>query len=436
MDEPAIPGQDRADARRLLARAARALGEDGALSTEGLLPALRAAAPSTHTGAAADALDVAFLARARALGGDALLGARTLRVEAAPWRAPWQVRPAVAPALDRALLLTAPPTESLAGDALLLLAGLALESAKRAHGLPAATDALRAAFPSPAAAQTALAALTAGGDLRRLQLVPTEPRVHVAAVRSLADKRACYVLAGEGAALAHDLLSPFARRLRRRLLELAERAGPRCPRDDKPYTGMSALFAADPAVLAERLEVERADGLHPLGAGALAVSCDALRDGEVDARLREPVALLKRARALLVLVEPWAPTLAAVLDALGSATRAVAVLASGTLPCTPTALVDAATGHTALLDNALADARGTLLSPASLSLAESAEPAAATTFALLQPVFAARARGALEARARVAVRCVRDGEVTALASAALDMLARIAPRPASQGRRR
>lgn len=432
MDEPAIPGQDRADARRLLARAARALAEDGALSTEGLLPALRAAAPGAHPGAPEDSVDVGFVARARALGGDALLGASAVRVEPARWRAPWQPRPGA----DRALVLSAPPSESLAGDGLLLLAGLALESAKRAHRLPASPDALRASFATPAAAQAALAALSAGGDTRRLELAPTGPRVDVAALGALADRRACYVVAGEGAARAHDLLSPFARRLRPRLVELAEGEALVAPREDKPYVGLGALFAAEPTLLDERLEVERADGLCPVGAGAVAVSCDALSEGEVDPRLREHAALLKRARALVVLVEPWAPSLSAVLHALGEHTRAVAVLGVGTQACTPAAVIDAATGHLAPVDNALPDALGTLTSPPSLALAEASEPADAASFALLQAVFSARARGALDARARLAVRSVPAGDAGALSSSALDLLARFAPRSAAPGRRR
>lgn len=427
MDEAAIPGQGRAAGRRLIARAARALSEDGAVSTEGLLAAYRAAAPANHAGATHDIVDAAFLARARALGGDALLAARALRLTSAPWRA--AVR--IAPADDDTLELLSPPREDRAGDALLLLLGVSLEAAKLAHGLPVPPESLRAAFPNPTAAQDALAALREGGDARLLEQAPGTARIEAAALAALVGDRPCYLVTGAGAARLHDLLSPFARRLRAPLVELAGRLETAPPRDEAAYLGLEALLDADADVLAERLEAERADACVPVGEGAIAVRCEALPDGEVDRRCRESAAQLKRARALLVLVEPNAESVAEALRVLGASARALAVVTEGNSACTPAALRDEATGHVALVDNALPDAAGTLCSLPSLALADGGPGADASAFALTQPLLTARAQGVLDARARLAIRSAPTGDAAALSRACIDLLARFAPgRPA------
>ncbi|MBI1946763.1 MAG: hypothetical protein HYS27_13785 [Deltaproteobacteria bacterium] len=442
MDEAAIPGQARGEAVRLLARAARALADDGACDTEQVLAAYRAARPSGHAGAAADEVDAAFVARMRALGGDLLLGATRLRVLAAPWRRPWRVSAAD----DGAAELHAAPQENLAGDALLLLAGLALEAAKLAHGLPAAPDALRAAFATPQTAKDALEALRLGGSARVVELSPTGPRVDTAALAALVGDRPCYLVTGDGAARVHDLLSPFARRLRAPLTALGERAEPRPPRDELVYAGIERLIAADPAALDERLAAERADGHLPVGPGAVAVRCEALPDAEVDRRCREAAVRLKRARALLVVVEPSAGALEAALQALGRAVRAGAIVSSGTTPCVPTMVHDAASGHLVPVDNALGNGAlparaSSLVSLPSLALAGDEPDRDATTFPLVQAVLRARADGVLDPQARLAAQVVPAGDQAALSTACLALLAHLssagrAPAPSGRARRR
>lgn len=434
MDEAAIPGQARTEARVRLARAARALDDDGAAETAPLLPALRTVRPSGHEGAGADQVDVPFVARMRALGGGALLAARALRVLPAPWRAPWRFSSCA----DGTVELHAPPRDDLAGDALLVLTGLALEAAKLAHGLPADPAAVRAAFPTPTAARDALAALQTGGSARVVELASDAARLDRAALRALVGDRPCFVVAGDGAARMHDLLSPFARRMRAALTAAGERASPRPARDDAVYAGIDALAAADPLAFAERLEVERADAVVPIGAGAVAVRCEALPDAEVDRRAREAVAQLKRARALVVLVEPCRATLAAVLatsaGAGANATRAVAIVTNGTCDAAPDALVDVASGHVAPLDNALVPASrshaSSLWSLPSLALATEEHPCDAGAFALAQAVLRARIDGTLAQSARLAVRAVPHGDQGALSGACLELLARFAPRQA------
>lgn len=432
MDEPAIPGQGGQEARRTLARAARALDEDGALSTEGLLRCLRAVAPVGHAGAPEDAVDPAFLAAARSLGGDALLAAPTLRLLPAPWRAPWHVLSGA----DGAVEVRAPPTTERAAEALLLAAGLSLEAAKLSHGLSAPTAALRAAFATPAVAQQALAATRAGGDVRRVELASWQDRVDALALHALVGDRPSYVITGAGAERVHDLLSPFARRLRQPLATLAAQRDLRAPKDDVVYAGMAALFGADGAALEERLEVERADGLLPLGPGAVALRCEALVVGEVDRRCREVAAQLQRARALLVLVEPCGASVAQALQAVGAATRAVAVLVEGTRAGVPRALVDHASGHTVLLDNALQNAEGVLTSQPTLRLCDAGAAEDAAAYSLVQPVLAAQARGVVDNSVRLAVQATPVGDAGALSQAALELLARLGPRPPTRGRSR
>lgn len=429
MDELAIPGQARADARRRLALAARVLADDGTAETAPLLGALRAARPNGHEGAGADQVDVEFLARMRALGGDALLAARAVRLVPAPWRAPWRLLAHG----DGALELHAPPRDDLAGDALLLVTGLALEAAKLAHKLPAERAALRAAFTTPGEALDALDALRSGGGERLLERAPPGERVDSAALTALVGDRPCWLVAGDGAARMHDILSPFARRLRGALTGVGERAAPRAPRDDAVYAGIDALAAADPDALAERLEVERADALVPVGPGAIVVRCEALPDAEVDRRCREALQLLKRARALLVLVEPCATTLAAVVAATATATRALAIVCVATTDVAPDTLVDAASEHVVPIDNALAETQRVRAAPLmtlpSLALATEERAMDAGAFPLAQVALRARLEGTLADNARLAVRAVQKGDHGALSRACLELLARFAPRP-------
>src|SRR5262245_30229252 len=145
MADDSTDGQ--ADALRLLSRASRALSEEGAVSTDGLLPAYRAVAPMGHAGAGGDDVDVAFVKAARSLGGDALLRAKRIVVDDGPARSTPVVR-----AVDKspnAVSLRAPASDDAGGNAFALALGLSLEAAKLAHGLRPDADAMRAAFATP-----------------------------------------------------------------------------------------------------------------------------------------------------------------------------------------------------------------------------------------------------------------------------------------------
>jgi hypothetical protein len=422
MTETSADGQD---ALRLLARAARALVEEGSLSTEGLLPAWRILSPQFHPGARHDVVDVATVARCRALGGDALLRAETLAVRPASARAPLRV-------VDGAL---ASARDSAAGDALALALALSLETAKLSHGLPVPDDALRAAFATPAEAQRALHALRSGGVARNVDALPflesAAARIDPDRLTALAADRPCYVVVGAGARRIHDLLSPFARRLRAELTALGGAPG---ARGDESYAGIAALYAADDArsggVDDERSTVEASEGFSAAGDGALAVLCEKLAEGEADARVRDATTSLKRARALLVLVEERASSLRAVLDAVGASTRAVLCVVEASDEATPSFVLENASDHVAAVTNALSDDETTT----SLTLPSFAFHSASThglvddaLFPLAQQILHARARGVLSGDAKVGLKTVRTGDVSKLSLCCIELLGRLGP---------
>lgn len=433
-------------ALRLLARAARALVEEERLSTDGLLAAYRALGPAGHEGAREDALDVAFVARCRSLGGDALLAARHIVVEAALPR----TGPGVLHGDGRAprgrhegegetVRLRAAADDDAAGNALALALGLSLEAAKLGHGLSAPADVLRSTFATPQDARAALEALSRGGAVREVELGAVAPRVDSAVLGALAAERdrPLYVVAGRGARRVHDLLSPYGRRLRDDLVALGRKLG--APRDDEIYAGLDVLLA-DEHVHAERLAVEAAEGFEPAGPGVVVVRCEVLADADVDRRCREAAIQLKRARAAVVLVEGRADTLAAVLRAMGGACRAVALLGEASAERTPAFVDEPASGHVASFDNALAPPGETALLTTlpSLGLAPAAlAPEAvvdATAWGLVQAVLRARAHGALVPTSRSAVKVVRGDDVQGLSRACIDLLSRLGPSQ-TKGRR-
>ncbi len=426
MADPSTDGQD---ALRLLARATRALVEEGRLSLEGLLPAYRALAPPTHAGARADAVDVDFIRRCRALGGDALLRARTIVVEEGPARSTLRVTAAAARGASGDVAFVAPAGDAAPGDALLLALGLSLEAAKLAHGLKPPADALRASFATPNDARAAVAALEWGGAARELALAPARPRVDPRAVALHAGDRPVYVVCGAGALRVHDLLSPYARRLRAELGALGRSlrdAGGRAD-DDDVYAGAAALLADD-EVCAERLEAERGEGFLPAGEGALVIRCEAVPD-DVDRRCREAAVALKRARAAIVVVEPSAASLAAALEGAGASCRAVALIHEADRACVPRFVRECASGHVVLVENAL-QSEGTLTTLPSLGLAAGDGDGArdAGAFFLVQAALQAQAGGALSGDARVALKTYAAGDVQGMSRACLDVLSRLGPK--------
>lgn len=420
-------------ALRTLARAARALLEEGRVSTDGLLPSYRALAPLVegHAHAGADVVDAAFLAHCRALGGDALLASPSLLVGPAAPRAPARVLPgAPAPWFVAA-------GEHACGDALALALGLSLEAAKLAHGLRALPEALRAAFATPADAQQALEALARGGAERDIDatafLASASARVDQDRLTVLASDRSVYVVVGAGGRRVLDLLSPFARRLRAELAALG--AGHGGQRADDVYAGIDTLCAKDDAIDEERHAHEAAHGLQALGAGASALQCELLSESDVDGRVRQAAASLKKGRALVVCVEERASSLAAVLAAVRASSdavcRAVLVVVEASGTAVPSLVGELASGHVAALDNALAKAgdpaTATLTLPSRTLRGTTTGIVDETVFPLLQAALRARVDGALPPPARLGVQTVCSGDVSALSLCCIDLLARLGP---------
>jgi hypothetical protein len=438
---------DGQDALRLLARAHRALVEEGRVTTEGLLAAWRALDPMEHPKARADALDLDFIARARTLGGDALLGAARIVVEAAlPRTAP---RVIAVPGEPHAVRLRLRGDDDATGEAFALALGLSLEAAKLAHGLGAPPELLRARFATPNDARAALEALATGGAAREVLLAAgaagSSPRVDAAALSALvgadagaASERPVYILAGAGAHRAHDLLSPYARRLGDELRALSARPAAAAARDDEVYAHLEALLG-DEAVHAERREVEAADGFLPAGAGVVVVRCEVLADSEVDRRCRDAALRLKRARALLVLVEARADTLAAALGAIGASCRAAAFVLEATAESAPAWVGEAAAGVVTPVTNALAvdEAPALLTLPAAGFVpARRAHdgPVDVHGFGLVQAMQRAQMNGVISRTCKLALKTVPWGDVHGMTRACMDVLGRLGPSQA-RGRR-
>lgn len=421
MTETSADGQD---ALRLLSRAARALVEEGELSTDGLLPAWRLLAPRFHAGADQDVVDVATIARCRAL-----LAHDRIQVVSASPRAPVRF-------IDGAL---AGARDSVVGDAFATALALSLETAKLSHGLPVPDDALRAAFATPAEAQRALDAMRAGGVVRSVDATPflhdADARIDTNRLAALARDRPTYVVVGVGARRIHDLLSPFARRLRAELAPLGAHA-----RGDELYAGIAALYGADDTnsgtVDDERLAVEANDGFDATGPGAVAVLCEKLTESEVDARVREAATSLKRARALLVLVEERASSLAYVLQAAGASARAVVCVVDASEEAAPSFVMESASDHVAAVTNALADHGGatSALTLPSFAMQSASSPGLVddVLFPLAQQILQARAHGVLSGDAKVGLKTVRTGDVSGLSRCCIELLGRLGPTKATR----
>jgi hypothetical protein len=423
-------------ALRLLSRAARALVEEGRVSTEGLLAAYRALRPlgfaGEHDDAGADRLDVGFLLRCRSLGGDALLRARRIVVERAlPRTGVTITRMDEEPSAVR---WRGPADDDASGEALALALGLSLEAAKLAHGLGAPADVLRAAFATPLDARAAVDALAEGGAAREIELVREDAaRVDGAALAALVQDRPVYVVAGAGAHRVHDLVSPYTRRLREDLVKLGKDLG--APRDDEPYAALDVLLR-DEHVHAERRAVEAADGFVSAGPGVVVVRCEAFPDAEADRRCREALVQLKRARALLVLVEASGASLEQALQILGGSTRAVALLVEGTSECAPELVVEPAADHVAVVSNALEGGGTSVTLPSLAFLGEGDGRAAdAQAFPLVQAVLRARAHEVIPDTTRVALKISRVGDVSGMSRACIDVLGRLGPAQVSTRRR-
>jgi hypothetical protein len=424
----------RQDALRSIARAYDALREQGELGADdirALLPAWRALSPAGHPGAGADTLDVNTLAAIASQSID-LVGAHALHVSAGAFRAPVRIEPAHAGGPDEgaqneaalALLGVEP------GTALALALTLSLEGAKRAHGIGASADALRAAFATPEDARAVLDALDACGGARRVTFRENDDGTASAVSRAVGDRPA-FVFCAAGAFGVHDLLSPYARRLGAKLA-LAGRG--RVRSDDDTYRGIERIAALEPDAVFERLAAEEQDGLVRCGR-ALVIQLDRVPESGIDARAREAAVVLKKARAAIVCVsDDLALTLA--LSDLHGSVRAIAVVAEATLASTPSVLQDAC-GTLTPVDNALTEVgvrTPPLMTLPSLHMRLGDEqPQDARSFPLVQVALRALYDGAspLAAGARMAVRTVPVGDRDALSAAVLDVLARIGAKPTS-----
>jgi hypothetical protein len=259
-------------------------------------------------------------------------------------------------------------------------------------------------------------------------------RVDASRLTLLAKDRPVYVVAGAGGRRVLDLLSPFARRLRAELAVLGA-AVHNGARADDVYAGVDALCAADDDVDAERLGVEASDGVMTLGPGAAAIRCEQL--GDVDGRVREAAASLKRRRALVVCVEERASSLMDVLDAVHAAGErdcaALFIVVNATEDAAPNFVVEAASGHVATFDNTLAATRTTMsaLSLPSLELRGAATTGLVddTLFPLVQAALRARIRGFLDVAAPFGVKTVRADDVSSMSRCCIDVLRILCPPP-------
>lgn len=440
--------------RAALATVADGLAElprRGWLDVEPLLDAYRALGPVGHPGAAAPSLDTGFLAGAVSFGGLSLLRASHLVVtRGAPRAGPYLVPSSEGDAVE----LRAPPAPDAPYDAVALVAGLALEARKLEDvlGARALDDAAPTILARTSGADEETLAAQLGGDAahaRRVLGALLEGGVHRTVHLGLGAARpdACpavdpvlldaaahdtggplFVLAGATERL-HDLVSPYARRLRAPLSSLAGASS-----EDALYDALPLLYAEEPRALDERLEVETRAGLSSAGA-ALVARFDAMDPALADPRARESLRALKRSRARAVLCGRHPDTLSMVLASVGTRARAVIVLGEGfcgEAPALHPDLVrDARTGHLVEIDNALSSSKEApscvVTSAPSLGLVPlEGMPADTSSFSLLTAALSLRALGQLTKKTRLAAAVARIGDGEALSQVALLCLARMA----------
>lgn len=430
----------------VVARAVAHLTAAGRLQVAAWSDAYAEMRPLGHPSAQRDAPDAGFLGAALGIGGAALLGAAEIVVGHSAPRA----LPVCRPLDDDRVALLLPPGPEARADGLALALGLQREADKLRHaieqtpGAPLAVAAeLAGQDPAALAAEVGVSEeeLAAGLDAllgratRTLAVGPPPPAALVddVVLDVAAEGDALYVFAGATERL-HDLVSPYARRLGAQLAQLAGGAG-----DDAAYDGLSVLFSQEPRAHDERLDVEAREGLTPCGR-ALVVRFDAVDVAAVDPRARDAVRSLKQRRACAVLCDRDPATLAAVLRKVGDRVRVVALLAEGITAGPrpwPDVVVDPTSGHPLELDNALTDAAdddddvATFISPPSLGftpvdLLQSGIGSAPLAYPLLYEAVAARARGELSRRARLALGTFAPGDPTTTTGVAVRCLERMA----------
>ncbi len=292
--------------------------EHAALSAPALHETYQALHPLGHEGAARAGVDLGFLVRAFALGGAPLLSAARVVVRAVD--AP--LYPHVTP-LDDGVQLVVEDGPHAAGDAAMLLCGLDVECAKIARqlgpgpapGFDTAAALLgvdvRGAFDDEAQGRAFLAALAGASPQRSFGLMP---RRGALPVETPLERPAILVVGGA----AHELFSPYVRRLGPRLTALG----------GDPYEGMSVLFTEAPDCADERRAVEQQDGIVPRGGGLL-VRTDRLRKDAVDPRAARTLTALARARCDILLGPTHPAALRALLPGLGGPVIGVVAIAPG-----------------------------------------------------------------------------------------------------------
>jgi hypothetical protein len=174
--------------------------------------------------------------------------------------------------------------------------------------------------------------------------------------------------------------------------------------------------------------------------------------------VREAATSLKRARALLVLVEERGTSLAAVLRAVGTAARAIIVVVDASDEATPSFVHDLASDHVLEVRNALAldgatqtqtqthprahtqgRAHTHALTLPSFAMRSSALPHDLidaliddALFPLAQSIVRARAFGVLSGDAKVGLKTVRAGDVSRLSLCCIELLGRLGPQKATR----
>ncbi|MFZ9888629.1 MAG: hypothetical protein ACO3JL_14110, partial [Myxococcota bacterium] len=285
----------------VLCEAAERLSQGHEVHTAPLLASYASLRPAGHAAAGAHSLDLEFLGAVRGMGEE-LWGARVLELQRSVVRA----TPFLAPRGDDAVTLLVPPGLEGPGDALALMLGVATESAKLQR--LAAEGAEGPLLPKVAAALgcpplEVVDRMECVGDrdtaealLQRLYVAGPNRSVRSpmgaaagtapveAAFRGRSDRGGpLFVVAGATERL-HDLVSPWVRRLQSPLAKLA---GTR--HSDDLYALLPNLFAEDPQLHDERINVEHDEGALISIGDALLIRFEHLDTTLVDERARAVV---------------------------------------------------------------------------------------------------------------------------------------------------
>ncbi|MCP4500037.1 MAG: hypothetical protein GY822_08760 [Deltaproteobacteria bacterium] len=441
-----------------LSQANRGLQSGLPVAATDFLDAYRTLAPATHAGFRAP-LSLAFLAQVAALGGLPLVQQAHFILAAGSERS----YPTITAIHGAALLEAAPSCERLS-DGLALFLGVAHEAEKLQKILgnvpfdalqtPAAllgmsSEVLANTFGDEVTALRFLNGLLFHGanrSLHALHFDDAEAETDQAA--TLPDfstvEGPLFVVAGATERI-HDVLSPFVRKLRGELSQLAD-----SQEEDALYDVLPLLYSDEKQAFSERLVAEAPRGFTPIPGGVV-VHFERLSPQEVDRRAHGFVSTLKQKKAVLVVIGRHPQRLADVLNTVGQKTRALILLSEGLSAeesvVYPESIFDVVTGQYAELKNALLkeEERTTRIfsevySTPSLGLSISTPTTSRSidsiSSRLLQAAFQSRIDGNLERSARIGLGLSPLHLPHTHSDLALHVLARMAKAPTQATRHR